>query len=197
MRRRNAIHEPVFVNLNMPLSGPRGDPGRYPCRSALIRLLKEEAMNKRTALLTTALAALLAAALAGPASAALKVTWMKSVSAKGTPARYDKVGVIKVGPRSAQERAGARTGNLGRHRLLRPAGQMDRVEGDGLAGVVGRASREPARGPVGAEPLQAAARRSATQLYNYYLGCLKDPSDHPPLPAHPELDASRSRSSGA
>ena len=38
-----------------------------------------------------------------PASAnALGVTMMKSFAALGTPARYDKVGVIKVGPRSAK-----------------------------------------------------------------------------------------------
>jgi pimeloyl-ACP methyl ester carboxylesterase len=38
-----------------------------------------------------------------PASAgALGVTMMKSFAAPGTPARYDKVGVIEVGPRSAK-----------------------------------------------------------------------------------------------
>ena len=41
-------------------------------------------------------------AIAAPASAKLGVTWMKGYAAPGTPARYDKVGVIKVGARSAR-----------------------------------------------------------------------------------------------
>ena len=42
-------------------------------------------------------------ALAFCASAsALGVTWMKGYAAPGTPAKYDKVGVLEVGPRSAK-----------------------------------------------------------------------------------------------
>jgi pimeloyl-ACP methyl ester carboxylesterase len=51
--------------------------------------------------LVTALA-LVAAAPAAPAAAALKVTWMAGYPAPGTPAKYDKVGVIKVGSPSAR-----------------------------------------------------------------------------------------------
>ena len=43
--------------------------------------------------------------------------------------------------------------------LLRAAREVDRLEGAGLAGVVGRAPREPARGPVGAQPRSSRARR--------------------------------------
>src|SRR5437016_2794835 len=45
-----------------------------------------------------------AAVVAAPAtaSAALQVTWMPGARPAGTPARYDKVGVIKVGPTSAR-----------------------------------------------------------------------------------------------
>ena len=39
---------------------------------------------------------------AASASAALKVTWMPGFKAAGTPAKYDKVGVIKVGPAKAR-----------------------------------------------------------------------------------------------
>jgi len=57
--------------------------------------------------LITTIAAGLGLALAGaPAAAAkpapLKVTWMSGVTAPGTPAKYNKVGVIKVGPRTAK-----------------------------------------------------------------------------------------------
>jgi pimeloyl-ACP methyl ester carboxylesterase len=42
------------------------------------------------------------AAAAVPASAALHVTWMPGYRAPGTPAQYDKVGVIKIGPSGAR-----------------------------------------------------------------------------------------------
>ena len=48
-------------------------------------------------------------------------------------------------------------------------------QAQGLAGVVGRAAREPARGPVGAQHGQAPAG-DGTQLFNYYLGFLTNPS---------------------
>ena len=50
-----------------------------------------------------AIAVCCAAAMSLPAAAgALGVTWIKGVTSPGTPARYDKVGVIKVGPRTAK-----------------------------------------------------------------------------------------------
>src|ERR1700733_3458866 len=53
----------------------------------------------RGALLALAVISLTAAA---PASAKLGVTWMKGYVAPGTPAKYDKVGVIKVGASRAR-----------------------------------------------------------------------------------------------
>ena len=41
-------------------------------------------------------------ATAAPARADLHVAWMRGVASPGTPARYDKVGVIKVGSPRAQ-----------------------------------------------------------------------------------------------
>jgi hypothetical protein len=41
-------------------------------------------------------------ALSATAQAALKVTWMPGVTSPGTPARLDRVGVIKVGPAHAR-----------------------------------------------------------------------------------------------
>ena len=58
--------------------------------------------TKRLALV--GLIAIFAAVGASSASAktTLRVTWMRGVSARATPAKYDRVGVIKVGPRSAK-----------------------------------------------------------------------------------------------
>jgi pimeloyl-ACP methyl ester carboxylesterase len=56
----------------------------------------------RIRLLVLAAAACLACALAAGSASALKVTWMKGFTAPGTPGKYDKAGVIKVGPRRAK-----------------------------------------------------------------------------------------------
>jgi pimeloyl-ACP methyl ester carboxylesterase len=47
-------------------------------------------------------AALTLALTSAPAGAALKVTWMKSFAAPGTPVKYDQVGVLKVGRKTAK-----------------------------------------------------------------------------------------------
>jgi hypothetical protein len=41
-------------------------------------------------------------AVAVAAAAPLKVSWMRGVRAPGTPARYDRVGVLRIGPRTAR-----------------------------------------------------------------------------------------------
>ncbi|MGH2890807.1 MAG: hypothetical protein ACRDNJ_14405, partial [Solirubrobacteraceae bacterium] len=49
-----------------------------------------------------ALATLCLVAAAPAGARPLKVTWMSGVRAPGTPARYDRVGVLKVGPSRAR-----------------------------------------------------------------------------------------------
>ena len=58
-------------------------------------------MTSNRLLRLIALTGLVLAVGAGSASA-LKVTWMRGFAAPGTPAKFDKVGVIKVGPSSAK-----------------------------------------------------------------------------------------------
>ncbi len=86
-----------------------------------------------------------------------------------------------------KERARARARHLGGRRLLRPPRQVDRLEGQRLAGVVGRAAGEPPRGPVGAGPVQAAQghERAAVRL----LPRLSEGQEHQPsLPTRLGLD---------
>ena len=85
-----------------------------------------------------------------------KVNWMAGFPAAGTPSKYNKVGVIKVGPRSAKNVLVLEPGTSAGGAYFVPLAKWIVVESAGLAGVVGRAAREPARGPVGAEPGQAA-----------------------------------------
>jgi hypothetical protein len=56
----------------------------------------------RLAACALAACAALAALAAAPARADLNVTWMRGYAAPRTPAKYDRVGVIKVGPRTAR-----------------------------------------------------------------------------------------------
>lgn len=57
---------------------------------------------KLVPLMASVVCAFALAANAAPASAALNVTWMAGYAAPGTPAKYDKVGVIKIGPHKAK-----------------------------------------------------------------------------------------------
>ncbi|HET7052138.1 MAG TPA: alpha/beta hydrolase [Solirubrobacteraceae bacterium] len=64
---------------------------------------KEEQMRSRRTRNLTAITLACAATLLLPATAAaLRVTWMKGFAAPGTPAKYNKVGVIKIGPAKAK-----------------------------------------------------------------------------------------------
>ena len=56
----------------------------------------------RLAAVFVVVCASLAFVAAGPARAELKVDWMRGASSPGTPARYDRVGVIKVGSAHAR-----------------------------------------------------------------------------------------------
>jgi hypothetical protein len=57
----------------------------------------------RRAPLAAAAAGLIAVSASAAASAApLKVTWMRGARAPGTPAGYDRVGVLRIGPRAAR-----------------------------------------------------------------------------------------------
>jgi hypothetical protein len=90
-----------------------------------------------------------AAALTFCASAsALGVSWLKGYAAPGTPSRYDKVGVIKVGPRSARNvlvlKPGASAGSAYFVPLARWI--VSRVPGSQVWSVE---RRKPARGRVG------------------------------------------------
>jgi pimeloyl-ACP methyl ester carboxylesterase len=70
---------------------------------AAVEYKEEQMRSRRTRNLTAITLACAAALLSLPATAAaLKVTWMKGFAAPGTPAKYNKVGVIKVGPAKAK-----------------------------------------------------------------------------------------------
>jgi len=121
--------------------------------------------------------ALVAVVLPGPAVAApsngLHVTWMSGFAAPGTPAQYNKVGVIKVGPSSAKNVLVLEPGTSAGSSYFVPLAQW----------IVSRASgwqvwsverRENLLEDQSVLDRFKQGKATATELYDYYLGFLKD-----------------------
>lgn len=113
-----------------------------------------------------------------PNASALSVRWMRGAPSTGTPARYDRVGVLKTGPSRARNVLvlvpGTSAGSAYFAPLARwithlaPGWQVWSIERrENLLedqSVLDRAKRHQA---------------SAAELFNYYLGYLKDPAASP------------------
>jgi pimeloyl-ACP methyl ester carboxylesterase len=125
---------------------------------------------KRFPLLAAVIAC--AAMIVMPASAeALGVTVMKSFAAPGTPARYDKVGVIKVGPRSAKNVLVLEPGTSAGSAYFVPLAKwlVASVKGWQVWSVERRENLLEDQSMLGRAK---AGKASATQVFNYYLGYL-------------------------
>jgi hypothetical protein len=114
-------------------------------------------------------------ALTGTAQAALKVSWMPGVTSPGTPVRLDRVGVIKVGPAHARNvlviEPGTSAGGAYFVPLARwivsktPNWQVWSVE-----------RRENLFEDQSELNLAKRGGATATQVFDYYLEWIKDPS---------------------
>jgi hypothetical protein len=109
------------------------------------------------------------------ASPPLGVTWMPGFAAPGTPAQYNKVGVIKVGPSSAKNVLVLEPGTSAAASYFVPLAQW----------VVSKSSnwqvwaverRESLLEDQSELNLFKEHKATATQLFDYYFGYLKDPS---------------------
>ena len=111
---------------------------------------------------------------AAPA-APLGVTWMAGFTAPGTPAMYDKVGVIKVGPASAKNVLVLEPGTSGGSAYFVPLAEwiVSTVSGWQVWSVERRENLLEDQSVLNSFK---QGKASATQLYNYYLGYIKDPS---------------------
>jgi pimeloyl-ACP methyl ester carboxylesterase len=125
---------------------------------------------------------------AGSASAALKVNWMRGFNAPGTPAKYNKVGVLEVGPASARNvlvlEPGTSAGSAYFVPLARwlvrtvPGWQVWSVE-----------RRENLLEDQSVFNLAKRGKANAIEVFNYYLGFL-EPGSH--ITHHlPSADLSR------
>jgi hypothetical protein len=128
-----------------------------------------------------ALAFLVGISLASAASATaavakpLTVTWMKSYASPGAPARYDKVGVIKVGRRTARNVLVLEPGTSAGGGYFVPLARWIVSEAPGWQ-VWSVERRENLLEDQSELNRAKQGRASVTQLFGYYLGYLADPT---------------------
>ena len=119
-----------------------------------------------------------AIASAGAAQSPLGITWMKGFSAPGTPVKYDKVGVIKVGPTSAKNVLVLEPGTSAGSTYFVPLAKwiVSRTSGWQVWSVERRENLLEDQSEMN---LAKKGKATARQLFDYYLGYLKDPSITP------------------
>jgi pimeloyl-ACP methyl ester carboxylesterase len=104
---------------------------------------------------------------------ALKVTWMPGFAAPGTPARYDKVGVIKVGPASARNVLVLEPGTSAAASYFVPLAKWIVATTRGWQ-VWSVERRENLLDDQSELNLAKEGKANATQLFDYYLGYLNN-----------------------
>jgi triacylglycerol esterase/lipase EstA (alpha/beta hydrolase family) len=130
-----------------------------------------------------AITALAVALPAASARAALHVGWMQGFAAAGTPARYDKVGVLEVGPAGARNVLVLEPGTSAGSAYFVPLAKwvVGAVKGWQVWAVERRENLLEDQSILN---LAKEGKVSGTQLFDYYLGWLSN-SDRSPLPVHP------------
>jgi pimeloyl-ACP methyl ester carboxylesterase len=111
------------------------------------------------------------ASSAGPTA----VTWMPGFAAPGTPVRYNQVGVLKVGPSSAKNVLVLEPGTSAGSAYFVPLAKWIVAKASGWQ-VWSVERRENLLEDQSVLTLFKQGRVADTQLYDYYLGYLKDPS---------------------
>ena len=119
--------------------------------------------------------AVISLTVASSASAKLGVTWMKGYAAPGTPARYDKVGVIKVGSRHARNVLVLEPGTSAGAGYFVPLARWIALRAPGWQ-VWSVERRENLLEDQSELNLAKAHKASVNEMFNYYLGYLTDPS---------------------
>ncbi len=106
------------------------------------------------------------------------VTWMSGDPVQGTPARYDKVGTIRVGPADAKNVLVLEPGTSAAAAYFVPLAEwiVSKASGWQVWAVERRESLLEDQSVLNE---YKAGKVTTTQLYDYYLGYLKDPSISP------------------
>jgi hypothetical protein len=142
-------------------------------------------MSKRTLMVITpvCLVALLwgygssssASSATTTATVPLSVTWMQGYAAPGTPARYNKVGVLKVGSSGAKNVLVLEPGTSAAAAYFVPLAKwiVSKTSGWQVWSVQRRENLLEDQSEL---DLYKEHKASSTQLFDYYLGYIKDPS---------------------
>ncbi|MGI8507422.1 MAG: alpha/beta fold hydrolase, partial [Solirubrobacteraceae bacterium] len=107
------------------------------------------------------------------ASATLRVDWMRGFAAPATPARYDKVGVIKIGPAQAKNVLVLVPGTSAGSSYFVPLAQWITSRAKGWQ-VWSVERRENLLEDQSALDRAKSGHATAQQLFDYYLGFLGD-----------------------
>lgn len=112
---------------------------------------------------------------ASPSAAPLTVTWTQGFAAPGTPSKYDEVGTIRVGPSDAKNVLVLEPGTSAAAAYFVPLAKwiVSKASGWQVWAVERRESLLEDQSELN---LFKEHKATATQLYDYYLGYLKDPS---------------------
>jgi pimeloyl-ACP methyl ester carboxylesterase len=143
-------------------------------------------MSKRTLLVATTfgcVAALLvgygssssASSSIASSTAPLGITWMKGYAAPGTPAKYNKVGVIKVGPSGEKNVLVLEPGTSAAAAYFVPLAKwiVSKTKGWQVWSVERRENLLDDQSELN---LYKQHKATTAQLFDYYLGYIKDPS---------------------
>ena len=132
--------------------------------------------SRRTRHLTAITLACAAASMSLPATAAaLKVTWMKGFAAPATPAKYHKVGIIKVGPAKAKNVLVLAPGTSAGGAYFVPLAQWLVSKLPGWQ-VWSEERRENLLEDQSVLNLAKRGKASTQRVFDYYLGYITDPS---------------------
>jgi pimeloyl-ACP methyl ester carboxylesterase len=128
--------------------------------------------------MTVLLSTLGAGAPAGAAAPTLGVTWMRGFAAPDTPAKYDKVGVIKVGSSGAKNVLVLEPGTSAAAAYFVPLARwiVSKTSGWQVWAVERRESLLEDQSVLNRFKEHKA---TSTQLFDYYLGYIKNPSITP------------------
>jgi pimeloyl-ACP methyl ester carboxylesterase len=114
-------------------------------------------------------------ASAAGSAGALRVQWMPGFEAPGTPAKYNKVGVLKVGPSTAKNVLVLEPGTSAGSAYFVPLAKWIVAKTPGWQ-VWSVERRENLLEDQSELNLFKQGKASPSQLFNYYLGYLKDSS---------------------
>jgi pimeloyl-ACP methyl ester carboxylesterase len=132
----------------------------------------------RTCLAAIVLASVAVAVSSGVSSASASpkppgVTWMQGFAAPGTPAKYDKVGVIKIGPSTAKNILVLEPGTSAGSAYFTPLAQwiVSKTKGWQVWSVERRENLLEDQSELN---LFKKGKANATQLFDYYLGYINN-----------------------